>query len=271
MARILGAMRPAPAYEQLPVQAQSYLAAGRTELIYNPYSTSTWRSTRAHGDVLYLKAGPAGDHPSLAGERDRCRWLAGRGAPVPEVIDYGCDDHVEWLATAALHGVDATAPQHLDDPRRTVPILAEGLRAFHEIDPAGCPFDSRTPAALAHVTARVAAGAVDREGFHEIHRHLDPTAALARLRDIALDDDQIVVCHGDYCLPNLLIDGGEVVGYLDLGEVGLADRWRDLAVATWSMTWNMGPGHGDLFLAAYGIEWDHARRDFYRLLYDLES
>lgn len=61
------------------------------------------------------------------------------------------------------------------------------------------------------------------------------------------------------------------MGYLDLGEVGLSDRWRDLAVGTWSVTWNVGPGYEDLFLAAYGTDWDTARRDLYRLLYDLES
>jgi len=42
-------------------------------------------------------------------------------------------------------------------------------------------------------------------------------------------------------------------------------------VATWSTTWNIGPGHEDLFLRAYGVEWDHERTAFYRLLYELES
>lgn len=81
----------------------------------------------------------------------------------------------------------------------------------------------------------------------------------------------MVVCHGDYCLPNVMIATGRVVGYLDLGEAGVAERRRDLAVATWSVTWNVGPGFEDLFLDAYGTDWDVPRRDFYRLLYDLES
>lgn len=50
-----------------------------------------------------------------------------------------------------------------------------------------------------------------------------------------------------------------------------AGRWRDLAVATWSVTWNFGPGYEDLFLDSYGVTCDHRRRDLYRLLYDLES
>lgn len=68
--------------------------------------------------------------------------------------------------------------------------------------------------------------------------------AFARLRELApVQEQEVVVCHGDYCLPNVLLDDGRVVGYVDLGEVGLAERWRDLAVATWSVTWNLGSGH----------------------------
>ena len=77
------------------------------------------------------------------------------------------------------------------------------------------------------------------------------------------------MCHGDYCLPNILIEEGRATGYLDLGELGVADRWWDLAAATWSLTWNLGPGFEELFLAEYGVVRDPARTRFYRLLYDL--
>ena len=51
----------------------------------------------------------------------------------------------------------------------------------------------------------------------------------------------------------------------------MADRWWDLAVATWSLEWNLGPGYEDLFLEVYGAELDLQRRNFFRLLYDLVS
>lgn len=260
----------APTCDQLPRRARQHLHSGRSRLIYNPYATATWRTTRPCGDVRFLKAAFVGAYPSLRAERDRCLWLRGRGAPVPEVIDHD-DGSVEWLVTAGLAGVDATTPQHLASPTVTVPLLAEGLRIFHEIDPTGCPFDYRLPAALPHVTRRVAAGEVSADGFHDVHRDLDPSSALQRLGELAVGEQTLVVCHGDYTPPNVLLDAGRVVGYLDLGEVGIADRWRDLAVATWSVTWNFGPGYEDLFLRSYGVQWDHHRRDLYRLLYDLES
>jgi kanamycin kinase len=42
-------------------------------------------------------------------------------------------------------------------------------------------------------------------------------------------------------------------------------------VASWSITWNLGPGWEDLFLRSYGTNRDPGRVAFYRLLYDLVS
>lgn len=79
------------------------------------------------------------------------------------------------------------------------------------------------------------------------------------------------MCHGDYCFPNMLLQHGRVTGYLDLGELGLADRWWDIAVGAWSVTWNVDPALEPLFYEAYGIEPDPERIRFYRLMYDLAS
>jgi hypothetical protein len=39
---------------------------------------------------------------------------------------------------------------------------------------------------------------------------------------------------------------------VDLGALGVADRWADLAIATWSTTWNYGPQWQVPLLDAYG-------------------
>ncbi len=44
---------------------------------------------------------------------------------------------------------------------------------------------------------------------------------------------------------------------MDLGCLGVADRWADLAVATWSTTWNYGTGWERGLLYAY---WDAQKR-----------
>jgi aminoglycoside phosphotransferase len=63
--------------------------------------------------------------------------------------------------------------------------------------------------------------------------------------------------------------GSRWSGHVDLGRLGIADRWADLAIATWSAGWNYGPGWERLLLDAYGVEPDPERTRYYRLLWDL--
>lgn len=84
--------------------------------------------------------------------------------------------------------------------------------------------------------------------------------------------DQLVVCHGDPCVPNTLIgNDGACAGHVDLGELGVADRWADLAVGSWRTEWNYGPGWEKTYLEAYGVATDPARIRYYRDLWDMES
>ena len=55
----------------------------------------------------------------------------------------------------------------------------------------------------------------------------------------------------------------------NLGTLGVADRWADLAVATWSIHWNYGPGWEARLLDAYRIEPDPVRTRYYRWLWHL--
>jgi aminoglycoside phosphotransferase len=236
---------------------------------YNDVVT-TWKLERS-AETQFLKMRALGEYPSLADERDRLEWARDR-VPVPRVLDFGIDNGAEWLLLTPLSGIDATTPELKAEPTRLVPLLAEGLRAFHEIDAADCPFDFRNDAALAHVRSRVEAGILDDDyEFHDEFAHLGGAGALARLEELRPATEDVVVCHGDYCLPNVLFENWKLTGFLDLGELGLADRWWDVAVGAWSVTWNLGPGYEELFYEAYGVQRDPEREEFYRLLYSVAS
>ncbi|MBT8397716.1 MAG: aminoglycoside 3'-phosphotransferase [Gemmatimonadetes bacterium] len=221
--------------------------------------------------IRYLKLAPVGWHPSLADEARRMRW-AHDYLPVPRVVDQGSDGDLAWMITEALPGIDATEPALKADPASLVSILAHGLRSFHRAPVESCPFDFRVEAALKHAQRRLQTGQIDPvRDFHEEYGHLSAAEAIERLHLIRPGPEDLVVCHGDYCFPNILIEDGVATGFVDLGELGVADRWWDLAVATWSVTWNLGPGYEDLFLEEYGVGRDDERVEFYRLLYDVVS
>lgn len=235
-----------------------------------PKHSVVYRISRGKATELFVKLSPVGHYPTLSAEAERMRW-AGPHLPVPDVVDEGSDGLISWLVTCPLPGRDGTHPDLVRHPADLTRILARGLRRFHDAAPAEkCPFDFRLDTALAHVQARLNAGHINRtRDFHEEFAHLTPSMAVALLHSTRPDSEDLVVCHGDYCLPNIFVEGGQATGYLDLGELGVADRWWDLAVATWSLTWNLGPGFEELFLTEYGVARDPDRTQFYRLLYDL--
>lgn len=60
-----------------------------------------------------------------------------------------------------------------------------------------------------------------------------------------------VLCHGDPCLPNVLVLQDELSGFVDVGSAGLGDPLKDLALALWSLEYNYGGGWSEELLAAY--------------------
>ncbi len=187
--------------------------------------------------------------PDPEEEAARLAW-ARRWTVVPEVLEVGGDDDGRWLRTVTLPGRSAVDARWLDDPATAVAAIGAGLRRLHDALPAAdCPFDWSPQQRLAHL-----------QPGHEHERD-----------ELALPPpvDRLVVCHGDACAPNTLVgDDGRPVGHVDLGTLGLADRWADLAVATLSLGWNYGPGWEGALLDAYGVEADPERTAWYQRLWD---
>jgi aminoglycoside phosphotransferase len=61
-----------------------------------------------------------------------------------------------------------------------------------------------------------------------------------------------VLIHGDYCLPNVLVEDGRLSALIDLGGAGLGNPEDDLAAGVWTLQYNFGPGLARDFLDAYG-------------------
>jgi kanamycin kinase len=186
----------------------------------------------------------------FAGQARRIRWVS-RYVAAPPVLGFGVDGDRAWLHTGALPGLSAVHPRWLASPDVAVRAIGAGLRMLHDRLPVrSCPFDWSVTRRLARLSA----------------------AGRARV-GAPPPVDKFVVCHGDACSPNTLIDDdGRCCGHVDFGDLGVADRWADLAVATLSLGWNY-PGRvwAAEFFAAYGIEPDSTRLDYYRRLWQAED
>jgi kanamycin kinase len=220
-------------------------------------------------DRYFVKWAPAGSPLDLAAEAARMTW-AMPYTPVPRVLGLGSDGEGSWLVTVALPGHNAVSRRWLADPRTAVVAIGEGLRAMHDALPVtNCPFSWMAQDRITAAQQAAAAGRLDTSDWAPEHLELGIEGVLALVQDLP-PADKLVVCHGDACAPNTLIAAnGRWSGHVDLGDLGVADRWADLAIATWSTGWNYGPGWEQVLLDAYGIKLDAERTRYYRLLWEL--
>lgn len=164
-------------------------------------------------------------------EAERLSWLHGR-FPSPAMADYVEVDDGSVIVTFEMAGRSAVSDRWKSEPDVAARAIGEGLARLHALDSASCMFDAP---------------------------------------DWITDDvgNHVVVLHGDPCAPNTLLDdAGAFAGIVDVGDLGPGDPWADLAIASWSLEWNFGPGHESAFWEAYGITPDEDRIAHYRQQWD---
>jgi aminoglycoside phosphotransferase len=232
-----------------------------------------WRIEAEGQRVRYLKHATGARGRELGEERERLAWLRER-LPVPVVTGWAQDDAGAWLLLGALQG--AMAHETAGEIPALVRALGEGLRRVHALPSANCPFDMRLGARLTRAALNIEAGLVDEENVRAANG-VAPDALLRQLeaaRPLEPSGDLVVV-HGDYCLPNLLITlersgAPRVSGYLDWGRAGISDRYLDLAIGARTLRHNLGPGWESLFFMSYGLpEPDRERLAWYETLDEL--
>lgn len=237
-----------------------------TEVILGESDAATWR-IEGDGEVLYLKTAPAHPLSELPGEAARLNWLATTPMQAPSLRDYFQYGDRDWLLMTALPGRDLT--HFIDHPDALVAALANSLRQLHALDTATCPFDQSLDVKLAAGAANAAAGRVDESDFDTERAGWSVAAVLDLLHHTRPTVEDLVVCHGDASLPNIMTDASGYSGIIDCGRLGVADRWQDLAIACRSIIYNVGEAHVASFLAAYGAEWDEPRFRYYCALDEL--
>ena len=149
------------------------------------------------------------------------------------------------------------------------------------VDIAGCPCSYVLNDVLQKAEADIAAGRVTIDTANQPETYgaggfASPEALLAWLK-ANRPPETLVLSHGDFCLPNILADEKGIVGFLDLGQAGCADRWRDLDQGLWSMWANTTglfggkarPFDRNALFSALNLPIDEEKLRYYSLLSEL--
>jgi streptomycin 3"-kinase len=227
------------------------------------------------GRRCYAKGVSSERLTELAAERDRSVWLSTTGVPCAGVLDWRESDAGACLVTQALGGVPASELD-VSNLGKAWPSVVRTLRGLHDLDAGNCPFDRGLDYMMSLAEATVAEDRVIVEFLPQNLQRTPPSQILEQIRAelptrLAEERAELVVGHGDLCLPNVLVDPdtGQVQGLIDLGRLGRADPYGDIALliatarGTWPDTSTAARRAEEEFAAIYGRTLDPARLDFY--------
>ncbi|MBO4494731.1 MAG: aminoglycoside 3'-phosphotransferase [Clostridiales bacterium] len=208
------------------------------------------------------------------------RWMEGK-VPAPRVLAYEREGDYQYLLMSKVKGTMSCDPYYMQRPNEMIRALADGMKLLWSVDISDCPRVMDLDVELKEARSRVENGQVDLDdaepdtfgegGFK------DPAELLSWL-ETHRPSCEMVLSHGDYCLPNVFIEDGKFSGFIDLPEAGIGDKWRDIALCYRSLKHNAEGSFGgavypdidpNKLFTELGIEPDWDKINYYILLDEL--
>lgn len=170
----------------------------------------------------------------------------------PEAVYYLSDDF-DYLVSARALGKSAIDEENLRHPARLAAAMGEFLLKVHSLPAPDCPVQNLMDGFLNDFDIAL----LKNEGvyapvadFIGIKTLSEASEVVSAARGLFQND---TVLHGDYCLPNIMLENLTGRHLIDVGEGGVGDRHFDLFWGLWSLCYNLKtPAYGEAFLSAYG-------------------
>lgn len=169
-----------------------------------------------------------------------CRWLSQR-IPTPRILAYEKQDQTAYCLMTRIAGEMACADRYMKDPKRLLAVVEKALHMLWSVDVSGCPCDQSLDVKLKVARERVERHLVDTdnvepETFGE-NGFASPEELLLWLEENRPNEEP-AFSHGDLSFPNILVRDDKISGFIDLGKMGVSDRWKDLAICYRSLKHN---------------------------------
>lgn len=143
----------------------------------------------------------------------------------PEVINWQEEQEGACLVITAIPGVPA-ADLSGADLLKAWPSMGQQLGAVHSLSVDQCPFERRLSRMFGRAVDVVSRNAVNPDFLPDEDKstpQLDLLARVERELPVRLDQERtdMVVCHGDPCMPNFMVDPKtlQCTGLIDLGRL----------------------------------------------------
>lgn len=254
--------------EFCPIEIQKYLINKKIkENLVGCDSSKVYKVTDNNDLSFYLKIKKKTDNNDLKNEYDKTLWLNNK-LSVPKVLHYLLFDNKEFFLMEEVKGQMSCAFIYLESPEKIITLISKELKKIHSIDIQNCPFKENLDIKIRKAKYNVDNNFVDESDFNFENIGKTSIELFHELLTQIPEEEDLVLTHGDYCMPNIIINNNEKVSFIDLGRFGIADRYQDIALILRSIVYNFKTeSYNDLFLSEYGIkEINYKKIKFYNLL-----
>lgn len=161
--------------------------------------------------------------------------------PVPKVLCHERCQGMNYLLMSKVSGSMACDEFYMQNAEELSGILAEGLKMLWRFDVSDCTYICGLDRKLKMAEYNVEHGLVDMDNVEDDtfgeNGFKSPEDLLNWLKNNR-PKEEYALSHGDYCLPNVFVKDGKISGYVDLGKMGLADKYQDIALCYRSLRHN---------------------------------
>lgn len=220
------------------------------------------------------------DNEEARNECQIMKWLEGK-LPVPKPVAYECENGRSYLLMTRVEGKMSCDEAYMRQPALLTKMLADALKTMWQIDVSDCPCIWNIDRKLKLAKYWVEHDMVDVDNVEPDTygpNGFDSPRALFQWLTENKPQEEPVLSHGDFTLPNILFEDGHIKGYIDLGRMGVADKWQDISLCYRSLQHNFDGKyngkkydgyHPDMLFKQLGIEPDWDKIRYYILLDEL--
>lgn len=220
------------------------------------------------------------DTPDSRENQQVLSWLEGK-IPVPKVIVCEFSQGKRWLLTEKVQGLMSCDKEYLRNPQVLISALAYSLQRLHSVDTTGCPEILTQETLLNRARYRVENGLVEMDLTEPETFGPDGFASpweLLTWLEKNRPESRLCLIHGDFCLPNIFLENGQLSAFIDLDDCGVGEAWRDIALCWRSLKHNADGTYGaplypdidpDALFPALGIEPDWQQIRWHLLMDEL--
>lgn len=226
------------------------------------YMIETYKDLNYYLKVQEKKFG----NKELINELNAITWLKDF-AITPQVEFFLESEHFEYLCISEVIGQNFNIAKEKLTIDKSVTLYAKSLKSLHAINIDDCSIHHELAIKLPEAVYQIENDLVNPKDFEDEYKLYGPKELYAYMMTMLPTEEELVYTHGDYCFDNLIYRPKMLLGFIDLGNGGIADKYHDIAIALRSIKHSFGLEYVHVFLQAYGLEAiDDQKIEFYTIL-----